>query len=473
MKMKKFMMLCLLALVAVAYAEDKYIDQIKILMTQQEKADYKKLKNDADKQKFVDEFWAKRDPSPGTPENEYKTGFEKNLKEVNEHLKDKRGFESDLGQTLLLLGPPTEQKDDKGKTTTGGYGEDEEEGTQQPGNKIWIYRNLPSDVATGEVTIEFKAANGKWRFADSDAANALLEKERQHTISHAGDQASQSAPTTQAPPTTKAAPVEAAPPVTTPEVKAALDATATGTAPKDIAVGGLADAFMSSEGETFATFAIQTPADANATKAGIRVTDASGATVKETELPFVDATANPPEAAGYFQTRLPLGAGDYSVALVAVGAGKSGGVKKTFKVPDFSAKFSISSIILSKKFTQLTEAKPEKTPYTFGKIKVDPDVDRTFAKSNDLIIVYELYNFQNDASGQPNTEVTISFQKGNDKPKSTAPSPVNGLVTGKKMTVPTSFPLATFPAGDWKVILSVTDKVSNQTSTQEAAFTVQ
>jgi len=463
--MKKFMMICLLALVAVAYADDKFIDQIKILMTQQEKADYKKLKTDAEKQKFVEDFWAKRG-------NDYKTNFENNLKQVNDHLKDKRGFESDLGQTLLLLGPPTEQKDNKGKATGGGYGEDEGEGAQQ-GNKTWVYKSLPSDVASGETSIEFKASGGKWHFADANTANAILEKARVHYASQASAGGAQSAPTTQTPGTPHpAAPAEAVA-VTTPEVKAALDATATGTAPKDIPVSGLADTFMTSEGETFATFAIETTGDTSTAKAGVRVLDASGATVKETELPFVDATANPPEAAGYFQTKLMVPAGDYSVALVVVGGGKSGGVKKTLKVPDYSGKFGLSSVILSKKFTQLTEAKPEKTPYTFGKIKVDPDVDRTFAKSNDLIIVYEVYNFQVDAAGKANAEVTISFQKGNEKPKSTAPSPVNGLVTGKKMTVPTSFPLATFPAGDWKLIVSVTDKASNQTSTQEAAFTIQ
>jgi GWxTD domain-containing protein len=468
--MRKLMMVCLLALVAVAYAEDKYIDHIKILMTEQEKADYKKLKTDAEKQKFVDEFWAKRDPSPGTPENEYKDNFEKNFTEVNEHLKDKRGFESDIGQTLLLLGPPSQQKDEKGGGA--GYGE---EGDQGPsgGKRIWTYTNLPSDVASGEVTIEFRASGGQWRFADKNMANALLEKAREHAMNQAPAEGTQGVPA----PTVQTAPKPAAPAeipaVTSPEVKAALDATASGTPPKDITVNGLADSFMTSEGEPFATFAITTRADTSAAKVGIRVVDASGATVKETELPFVDATANPPEAAGYFQSKLPISAGDYTVALVVVSGTKSGGVRKTLKVPDYDNKFTMSSVILAKKFNQLTEPKPEKTPYTFGKIKVDPDVDRTFEKANDIIIVYEIYNFQTDAAGKANAEVTIGFQKGNEKPKNTQPTPINGLIIGKKMTVPTSFPLATFPTGDWKVIVSVTDKASNQTVTHEAPFTIQ
>jgi GWxTD domain-containing protein len=467
--MKKLMMLCLLALVTVVYAEDKWINTIKILLTEQEKADYKKLKTDAEKEKFVNDAWAKRDPTPDTPDNEFKTNFENNLSQVNERMKKKNAFESDMGQTLLLLGPPAEQKDEGGKKTAN-YGEDEEEGAAAAGKKIWVYKSLPSDVATGEVKVEFHPSGGEWRFVDKTSAGALLEKARQHTMTAAvAAHGTQEIPAKQPGPAPKA-PTTEMPGVTTPEVKAALDATATGTAPKDIPVNALTDTFMTSEGETFSTFAIQTPADAAGSKVGIRVLDSAGTTVKEAELPFVDATS--PEAPGYFQTKLPLTPGEHSVAMAVVGTGKSGGVKKTISVPDFSGKFGMSSVILSRKFNQLPEAKPEKTPYTFGKIKVDPDVERTFTKADDLIIVYEIYNFQADASGKPNLEVTISFQKGNEKPKSTQPTAANGLVTGKKMTIPTSFPLATFPPGDWKIKISVDDKVSNQTVSQEAAYTI-
>src|SRR5262245_52638140 len=235
--MKKLMMLCLLALVAVAYAEDKYIEHLKILLTEQEKADYKKLKSDAEKEKFANDAWAKRDPSPGTPENEFKTNFENNLSQVNDRMKNKKAFESDLGQALLLLGPPSEQKDEGQKKTSGS--DDEEEGSGGGGKKVWVYKNLPPDVASGEVTIEFHPSGGEWHFVDKNASGSLLEKARQHTISAAASaHGTQEIPTKQPGPAPKAPPAEL--PVSTPEVKAALDATATGTAPKDIPVNALA-----------------------------------------------------------------------------------------------------------------------------------------------------------------------------------------------------------------------------------------
>jgi len=465
-------MFCLLLLTVVAFAADKWIDQIQILMTEQEKADYKKLKSDADKEKFVADFWAKRDPTPGTPENEYKSNYETNFAQVNAKMKDKRAFESDMGQTLLLLGPPADQKQAEGAGSA--YGEEGEEGGA-PAKQVWVFRKLPADVSSGEVSIEFRVSGGAWKFADKKQAQALLEKARQRAVSsgQAAAQAPQEVPAKQP----QAAPQPAAsdvPPVTSPDVKAALDATATGAAPKDIPVIALVDSFMTSEGDVFSTFAINTGGDAAATKVGIRVLDSTGKTVKETELPFVDATATPAEPAGYFQSKLPITPGEYSVALAVSSGGKAGGVKKSLSVPQYNGKFAISSIILSKKFNQLTEAKPEKTPYTFGKIKVDPNTERVFSKTDELIIVYEAYNFQQDAGGQANVETTITFQKGNEKPKPTPPTPAKGLVTGKKMTVPTSFSLSEsfFSPGEWKIKLSVTDKATSQSGTQEANFTI-
>ena len=467
--MKKSAMFLLLMLVAVmTIAADKSIDQIQILMTEQEKNEFKKLKSDADKQKFVTNFWTRRDPSPGTPENEYKANFEKNLAQVNTMAKDERAFESDMGQALLILGPPTERKEEKGKPPA--YGEEEEEGAS--GKQTWIYKNLPSAIASGEVKIEFEPGVGEWRFADRKQVQGILEKARRNTI----EAAQKSAEAAKKEAKVKPKPADGEiPPVTSAEVKAALDSTATGTAPAGVPVNGLANSFMTSTGEVFSTFAMQTDGAPANGKSGIRVIDSTGKTVAETELPFVAPSSNPAEPSGYFQTNLPIAPGEYTVAFVVASEGKAGGVTRTLVVPDFTGKFGMSSIILSKGHQQLTEAKPEKTPYTFGKVKLDPNVNRTFSKTDELFIVYEAYNFQLDSGGKPNVEAKIAFQKGSEKPKEIPAAPANGLVTGKKMTIPTGFSLSEklFTPGEWKIMITLTDKTSGQTTSQEAGFTIQ
>ena len=468
--MKKFAMFFLFAVAVTAFAADKWIEQIQILMTEQEKADYKKLKSDAEKQKFVETLWAKRDPSPGTPENEYKSNFEKNLEQVNTLMKNKRAYESDMGQTLLLLGPPTEQKDEKGPQSA--YEEEEEEEAAL-GKKVWVYKTVPGDASAGEVIVEFRPSAGEWKFADRKKIEPILEKARQRGITSAQTaQAQQPPQQTQAAPTTG---TPAVPGAISPEVKEALDATASGTPPTEVPVHALVDSFMTSTGEVFATFAVHSEGAVAGSKVGLRFIDSTGKVVTEKEVPFVDAAASPAEPAGYFQTELPVSAGDHSVAIAVVSNGKKGGIKKSLTVPDHTSKFSMSSIILGKGHQQLNEAKPEKVPYTFGRIKVNPNVPRTFSKSDELIIIYEAYNFKPDSSGQPNIEASIAFQKGTENPKQIPATQAKGLVTGKKLTTPTSFALSEkfFTPGDWKIIVTLTDKTSNQTAKQEAAFTVQ
>ena len=350
------------------------------------------------------------------------------------------------------------------------YGEEEEEGGVS-GKQTWIYKNLPSGVASGEVKIEFEPGVGEWRFADRKQVQGILEKARRNTID-AAEKSASTAKKTEVKPTANE---NQTPPVTSGDVKAALDSTAAGTAPTGVTLNGLVDSFMTSTGESFSTFAIQTEGALASAKAGIRVIDSTGKTVTETELPFVEPAANPTEPAGYFQVDLPLTPGEYSVALVVVSEGKTGGVKKTLVVPDTSGKFGMSSIILSKGHKQLSEAKPEKTPYTFGKVKLDPNVNRTFSKTDELFIVYEAYNFQMDSGGKPNVEAKIAFQKGSEKPKEIPAAPANGLVTGKKMTIPTGFSLSEklFTPGEWKILITLTDKASGQTASQEALFTIQ
>ncbi len=474
--MKKVMLVLMLAVAAVAFAGqyDKWLDEDgKVLATKQEKDAFRKLKTDADKEQFINQFWAKRDPSPGTPENEYKSTYEQNVQKVNEmaKAKNKPGSYTDLGMTLILLGAPDDQKKEEAKAPAPGLGDDEEEPTAGPRPKMsFIYKKLSPEIASGEVEIPFVADAGEWKFADKKKAEEFMEKARDRAIKMA-----QSAQTeAQQKPAQPVAPPPAAEagmtPITTAALKTALDAAAAGNAPTDLAVESLVDVFMSSADEPFVAVAIHSASDTSAARVGIRVLDSTGAVVKEGELPFV----NPAEPAGYFQSSVPISsATDYTVLLAIASGDKTGASKQSLKAPDLSG-FAMSSVILSTKFNQLTEAKPEKEAYTFGKIKVQPSIDHVFDKAQDMIIVYEIYNFQTDATTQkPNLEVTFGFQAEKaPKPQTTPPQAPNGLVTGKKMTIPTSFPLNAFPVGKYKLIVTLTDKMSGTTTMRETSFAV-
>jgi len=355
--------------------------------------------------------------------------------------------------TYLLLGNPTKV---------------EEEGDKAPKDRILIYQDTPRGVITGETKIKFKpdADNGTYSFADDKTSKELLDKARNY-YAQLSTTAAQQQPAAGAAPQPAGPAVGALPPVTTPEVKAALDAVAAGNAPTAIPVTAIVDSFMTSTGESFVTIAAETTADVAAAKAGVRVLDASGNLVEEEEKPFAATT----EKAGYFQTSMPLKAGDYTLVVGVASGSNAGGVKESFKVPDRSSALSISSLIISKEHKVLPEAAVEKEPYTFGKIKIEPSVDHVFSKEEEMTVAYEVYNFQVDpATNNPNLEVTISFQREGGKLLQAPPEPMRGLVTGKKINTGTTFALSSLAPGKQKLMISVTDKLKNQTATAETSF---
>ena len=449
--MKKILLILIFAFVAAASADqyDKWLnEEVKVLITKPEKDAFKKLKTDAEKEKFIADFWAKRDPSPNSPTNEFKDFYESNLKYVKDTLKIP--LDSNVAETYLLLGSPSESK---------------EEGDEDPKDRILIYKDSPRGVITGEVQIKFRFDEniGKYEFSDGKTAKELLEKARNYYATLSTTAIASATPQQTAP----VAVTQALPPVTTPEVKAALDAAAAGNAPTAIPLTSIVDSFMTSTGESFITVAASSTADVSSARIGVRVLDASGAIVEEEEKPFASSL----ERGGYFQTSMPLGAGEYSLAIGVVSGSVAGGSKQTFKVPDRSSALSISSLIISKQHKVLPEAALEKEPYTFGKIKIEPAVDHVFSKKEEMTVAYEVYNFDVDPkTGNPNLEVTISFQREGGKLLQAPPEAMRGLVTGKKINTGTTFALSSLAPGKQKMTISVTDKLKNQTASADAWF---
>src|SRR5205814_1786468 len=79
------------------------------LMTKDEQAQWKKIDDDAAAQKFVDLFWARRDPSPGTPANEFKDDFDARVASADKTFAQGRskGSMTDRGHVFIVLGRPS------------------------------------------------------------------------------------------------------------------------------------------------------------------------------------------------------------------------------------------------------------------------------------------------------------------------------------------------------------------------------
>jgi GWxTD domain-containing protein len=81
---------------------------VKWLMTADDTRAWRAIKNDADARQFIALFWARRDPTPGTPENEYRDEFDHRVAvaDVVFTRNGTRGALTDPGRVYIVLGPP-------------------------------------------------------------------------------------------------------------------------------------------------------------------------------------------------------------------------------------------------------------------------------------------------------------------------------------------------------------------------------
>lgn len=89
---------------------DKWLNEdVVYIISDQEKAAFERLATDEERRHFVEQFWERRDPTPGTPENEFKEEHYRRIAYANSHwAKGTAGWKSDRGRIYIKFGPPDE-----------------------------------------------------------------------------------------------------------------------------------------------------------------------------------------------------------------------------------------------------------------------------------------------------------------------------------------------------------------------------
>ena len=90
-------------------------EKVSLIMLEEEEEAYRNLPDIESRERFMEEFWKKRDPDPTTEENEFVQEFTERIEEANElfgygfgskGMNTGRGWNSDQGRIYLVLGPP-------------------------------------------------------------------------------------------------------------------------------------------------------------------------------------------------------------------------------------------------------------------------------------------------------------------------------------------------------------------------------
>lgn len=89
----------------------KWLDEdVVYIITSDERQAFQRLETDADRQRFVEQFWLRRDPTLGTPANEYKEEHYRRIAFANDHygVTNVSGWKTDRGRIYIRYGPPDE-----------------------------------------------------------------------------------------------------------------------------------------------------------------------------------------------------------------------------------------------------------------------------------------------------------------------------------------------------------------------------
>ena len=91
--------------------QQKWLDDVSIIITDAERKAFQQLTTDEQRQDFIMKFWLDRDPTPGTPANEFQDEYTRRVAYANEHFTTQSGIpgsQTDRGKMYTLNGPPNE-----------------------------------------------------------------------------------------------------------------------------------------------------------------------------------------------------------------------------------------------------------------------------------------------------------------------------------------------------------------------------
>jgi len=93
-----------------SHRHKRWLNMVQYISTAEERDVFYLLTNERDRDLFIKSFWTQRDPTPGTPENEYQTEIQDRFRHVSREFKkgsSKPGWMTDMGKFYMILGKPS------------------------------------------------------------------------------------------------------------------------------------------------------------------------------------------------------------------------------------------------------------------------------------------------------------------------------------------------------------------------------
>jgi GWxTD domain-containing protein len=486
-------------------------EEVPYIITDEEKKTFKNLSTDDEREQFIEGFWERRNPNPGTPENEFKEEYYRRIAYANEHYASGiPGWKADRGRIYIMYGPADEIDS---HPSGGTYERPQEEGGGETSTypfETWRYRYI--DGIGTNIILEFvdPSMTGEYHMTmDPGEKDALL-----HVPGAGLTTMEQMGMSTKADRFTRTdgmttgtamggqpesmneftrldlyAKIFKPPAVKFKDMQAVVLAKlSSNLLPFDVRTD-----FIRVTEETVLTPVTVQVANKDlqfTNKSGVmhavldiygQVTSVSGKFVTSFEDSVVldvpeDQFQIYSNRKSVYQKVLPLRPNQYKVSVVVKDdtTGRMGSIDLGVRVPHYDdTKLENSSLILADLIQPLPTNQVGSGPFVIGSTKVRPSVNQIFTRDQKMGIFMQVYNLGLDPQthrASMNVEYDIAKDGKNilNQPEDTS----KWTNAGAQITLQKKMDLAPLQPGKYSVQIKVTDNVKKETISQTQAFEV-
>jgi GWxTD domain-containing protein len=493
-------------------------EEVPYIITNEERASFKKLSTDDERESFIENFWERRNPNPSSPENEYKEEYYRRIAYANEHYASGiPGWKTDRGRIYIMYGPPDETDS---HPSGGSYERPDSEGGGETSTypfEQWRYRYI--DGIGNNIILEFvdTTMTGEYHLSmDPGEKDALLHVPgagltMAEQMGMTGSNSKMDRFTRTDGSTAGYGMGGASGQLESQNEFTRLDLYAKIWQPPAVKFKDLKAVVTSRISSNVLPFDVRTDF--------IRVTDETVLTpitvqIANRDLQFqnkdgvmhgvLDIYLEVTSLGGHivsapiqesmvldvpehefqqyqghmalYQKAMPLRPGRYKLSIVLKDDlnGHMGSEELGIVVPNFAAdndKLSHSSLILADQILPLPTSQVGSGPYVIGGTKVRPSVKNTFTRDQTLGIYMQVYNLGiDDKTKKPSLDVRYEVEKDGktllDQPEDAA----NLKKASQQFTVVKKMPLKVLTPGKYTVQIKVTDNIKKQTVSPSATF---
>jgi GWxTD domain-containing protein len=177
-----------------------------------------------------------------------------------------------------------------------------------------------------------------------------------------------------------------------------------------------------------------------------------------------------------YQKAVPLRPGLYRLDLVIkdVQSGNVGVINSRLQVPRYEDdKLESSSLILADQIEHVPAKQIGAGQFVLGSSKVRPRMEGDFTTADKLGIYMQVYNLKpDDTTHKSSATFQYTVKKGAEQVLQFNETSVEMKQTGDQITIERLLPLSTLTPGKYTLEINATDKLSNQSISRTADFTV-